>query len=202
MEWFDQMDTFEKTLWYIAIPFSVFFILQTILTLFGIAGGGADAPDFDGDVDMDIDSDGDFDSDSDHSASFQILSLKNFIIFFTVFGWTGIVCYGEGYSRTTSLIIASIAGVCVMLAFSAIVYFTSRLAESGNFKLSNALNAIGSVYLNVPAKRSGIGKVNININGTMRELEAMTDSEEDLKTGSVIKVKAIINNQILLVEST
>ena len=36
--------------------------------------------------------------------------------------------------------------------------------------------------------------------GSLRELEAMTDEDEDLKTGAMVKVTEIISAEILLVE--
>ena len=49
--------------------------------------------------------------------------------------------------------------------------------------MKNALNSIGEVYLTVGANRSRTGKIQIKIQGALRELEALTDYNEDLKQG-------------------
>jgi hypothetical protein len=74
-----------------------------------------------------------------------------------------------------------------------------KLTDSGTLNLNGAVGKIGSVYLTIPAKRSGLGKVQVKVQG-LQTLDAMTDSEEEIKTGSVIEVVDILNNEILLVK--
>ena len=45
-----------------------------------------------------------------------------------------------------------------------------------------------------------MGKVSIDVQGSKRELSALTEETEDLKQGVVIKVVAIVSGEILLVE--
>ena len=66
--------------------------------------------------------------------------------------------------------------------------------------MKNALNAIGEVYLTVGANRSRTGKIQIKIQGALRELEALTDHNEDLKQGKIIKVIEVTNNGTLIIE--
>ena len=87
-ESWETMMLIEKIYWCFAIPFSLVFVIQVILTIFG---GDMDAVEADGDADVSV--------DSDTGISFQFLSLKNLIAFFTVFGWTGIVCVNGGNDK-------------------------------------------------------------------------------------------------------
>ena len=75
-----------------------------------------------------------------------------------------------------------------------------KLAESGTLKIKNAIGVIGEVYLPIGAERSKMGKVQIKVQGSLRELEAITDEPEELKTGSMVKVTEIVSAEILLVE--
>ena len=74
------------------------------------------------------------------------------------------------------------------------------MQSSGTLKLKNALNQIGEVYLTIGANRSSIGKVSINVQGTLRELEALTDEVQDLNQTNVVRVKEVTANGILIVE--
>ena len=74
-----------------------------------------------------------------------------------------------------------------------------KLTDSGTLNLQNAIGKVGSVYLTIPAKRDGLGKVQVKVQG-LRTLDAMTDYEEEIKTGSVIEVVEILNNEILVVK--
>jgi hypothetical protein len=75
----------------------------------------------------------------------------------------------------------------------------SRLRHNGAMQITNAINQTGTTYLFIPAKRSGTGKVHIKVQGSLRELPAMTDDEEEIATGKLIRVENIINDSILLV---
>jgi hypothetical protein len=74
------------------------------------------------------------------------------------------------------------------------------MVQSGTLKINNAVGQVGEVYLPIGAKRSKMGKVHIKVQGSLRELEALTDSDIDLPTGSIIKVVEVISAELLLVE--
>jgi hypothetical protein len=178
----------EKIYWCIAIPFSVLFVLQIILTFFG------------GDIDeMGADGDSDVSVDGDTGIDFQFLTLKNLVAFFTIFGWAGVACLEGGMGIGKTVLISSISGMLMMTIMASIVYFMGKLAESGTLNLNNAIGKVGSVYLPIPAKRDGFGKVQIKVQG-LQTLDAMTDYEEKINTGSVVEVIEILNNEILVVK--
>jgi hypothetical protein len=79
-------------------------------------------------------------------------------------------------------------------------YYLGKLQSSGTLILKNALNQTGEVYLTLGANRSKIGKVSINVQGALRELDALTDEDMDLVMGNVVKVKEVTDNGILIVE--
>lgn len=178
----------EKIYWCIAIPFSVLFIIQIILTFFG---GDMDGIEADGDSDVSI--------ESDHGIDFQFITLKNLVAFFTIFGWTGIACLDGGLSVGKSVLISAIAGFVMMAIMASIVYFMGKLSDDGTLRLKSAIGKVGSVYLTIPAKRGGMGQVQVKVQG-LQTLDAMTDSEEDIKTGAVIEIVEILNDEILVVK--
>ena len=74
------------------------------------------------------------------------------------------------------------------------------MQQSGTIDIyKSAVGCNGSVYLTIPASRSGEGKVQISINGAVREYNAMTDGDS-IKNGTTIKVVEVIDNHTLLVE--
>ncbi|PKQ61314.1 hypothetical protein BZG02_16100 [Labilibaculum filiforme] len=186
--WWSDMNLVEQVFWGIAILFSFFFIIQMILTFFG---GDVDDIDVEGDADAAIDSDGGID--------FQFLSLKNLIAFFTIFGWTGIICLNSGMGPGISALIATIAGLIMMVIMASIMYFMGKLVEDGTLKMKNAIGKSGSVYLPIPSNRKGMGKVQIQVQG-LKILDAVTDQDSEIPTGAIVTVVEIINNQILLVK--
>ena len=74
-----------------------------------------------------------------------------------------------------------------------------KMSDSGTMEMDNALYSEGSVYLTINKKRESVGKVQINIQNSLRTLRAMTDDFEDIPTGTRVEVLDIINEDILLV---
>ena len=184
--WWQGMLVAEKVYWIIAIPFTLIFLIMMVMTLLG---GDLDSADMDVDMEM----------DSDTGIGFQYLSIKNLVGFFTIFGWTGIACLASGKSMVFTVIVSVLAGLLMMTIMSTIVYLMGKLTEQGNLNLQNAIGKIASAYLTIPAERKGMGKIQIKVQG-FRTLDAITDEKEDIKTGAVVEVVDVINNQVLLVK--
>ncbi|MBU2975248.1 hypothetical protein [Zobellia sp. B3R18] len=184
---FEMMTLFEKIYWVTALVASVILIILLLLTFIG-----GEVDDIDGDVDAEI--------DADTGIDFQFLSFKNLVGFFTLFGWSGIACMDAGMSKVVTVLISVICGLLMMLAMASLFYYLGKLQSSGTLKFKNALNQIGEVYLTIGANRKSIGKVSINVQGTLRELEALTNANEDLVQGNVVIVKEVTANGILIVE--
>ena len=156
---------------------------------------GADA-DHDG---LDAIGDADLSVDSDHGIGFQFISIKNFVAFFTVFGWTGLACiYGELPARAT-ILISTVSGFLMMLLMASIYYFMGKLTESGTLSMEKAVGKTATVYLFIPPKRKTTGKIQLQLQG-YRTLDAMTDDEEEIPTGSIVQVVGVLNEDILLVK--
>lgn len=186
-EWWETLSGLEKIYWGLAVPFTIFFILQLILTFFG--GDFSDH----GDVDADI--------ESDHGIEFQFFTLKNMVAFFTIFSWTGIACLDSGLSNKLSIVISIVAGLAMMAVMAMMMYYMSKANESGTLQMKNAVGAIGEIYMVVKANRGNIGKVQVKVQDSLRTLEAITDDDVDLKPGMVITVKDLANDNLLIVTS-
>lgn len=187
-EFFNNMTTLQQTYWGIALIGSSIFVIIFILTFIGGAG----------DADM-VDDGTDFDAD-DGGVGFQFFTFKNVIAFFTVFGWVGIICLDKGISNGTTVLVATLFGLLMMVLTSSLFFYMGKLAQSGTLKISKSIGAVGEVYLPIGAKRSSIGKIQLKVQGSLRELEAITDSEVDLTTSTIIKVKEVVSAELLLVE--
>jgi hypothetical protein len=183
--WWEGLSISLKIYWALAIPFTLFFALQLLWSFFG----GGDVPDDTPDADV----------DADTGVAFQFFTLKNLIAFFTVFSWTGIACVDSGLSESMSVIISLAAGLAMMTIMASLFYFLSKASADGTMKFKNAIGGTGEVYLGMQRKRGNVGKVQINVQGSVRTLEAITDDEEDIQTGKLVTVKEITSNNILVV---
>ncbi|MEZ5197313.1 MAG: hypothetical protein R2764_13220 [Bacteroidales bacterium] len=212
-EWWESLSTFEQVFWYIAVPFSLILVIQMILTFSGMGGGDSDIGggetdmsglDLDADPDVEISdasNTGDASHITDFDPSFHFFTVRNFIAFFTMFGWAGIAAWNEGLSKTWTITIAVIVGLITMAVVTALFYYISKLQdEGGSIKIGNALNQIGNVYLPIKASAGNVGKVQITVQDSLREMPAITNDDIDLPTGTVIKVVGIVSKSILVVQ--
>lgn len=184
---FEGLSSIEQAYWAIAVVGSGVFLVIFALT-------------FIGGIDSDMAADGtEFNAD-DGGVGFQFFTFKNVVAFFTIFGWTGILCLQNGYSNMSTILISTIAGLIMMVATSLLFYQMHKLAQSGTLKIKNAVGVVGEVYLPIGANRSNIGKIQIKVQGSLRELEAITDAPEDLNTSTIVKVTKVVSAELLLVE--
>lgn len=185
LEWWQELGMPLMIYWAIAIPSTFLFFLSILWSLLT----GDDIPDDTPDAEIAADS----------GISFQFFSIKNLIGFFTLFGWVGIASLDSGLSVVVSLILALGAGLLMMLIMSSVAYFLSKAQADGSMKIAKAVGHVGQVYLTIPKNRTNIGQVQVVVQGTLRTLEAITDDESDIPNGKVIKVKEIVNENLLLV---
>jgi hypothetical protein len=201
--WWDALTAIEKVFWLIAIPFSVIFIIQMILSFTGIAGGATDpGADFPPDALTDSMTTGHdiTHSNEDTGPGFSFFTLRNFVAFFTIFSWSGIALNNAGFSNGSTILLAILLGLLAMLIISSLFYFIMKMADSGNVSVINAIGATGKVYIPIKATKGNIGKVQVAFQGSLREMQAVTQENLDLPTNTIIKVTGIAGDNILIVE--
>ena len=150
------------------------------------------------DMDTDFDvPDGGFEGDP----SMNLYTFRNLVNFLLGMSWTAILLQEQIASKALLMIIAFVVGALLVFAVMMMFKGLSKMQQSGNIDVyKSAIGCNGKVYLTVPAERKGTGKVQININNSVREYDALTDSEDDLKTGTSIKVTEVLDTNTLLVE--
>lgn len=187
-EWWTSLDLFMKILWCIAIASSLIFIIETILTFIGA--------DVEMDTDIDV-ADGGFEGDP----SMNLYTFRNLVNFLLGMSWTAIILNDQIASKALLMLIAFAVGALLVAAVMYMFKWLSKMQQSGNINIfQSAAGCNGKVYLTIPAERKGTGKVQISINESIREYDALTDSETELKTGTAIKVVEVIDSSTLLVE--
>ncbi len=185
--WWEALSTLQKIHWAIALPSTLIFLFQLIMSL---VGGDAD----------NIDSDGGFDADGDGlDDGMSIFSVRSIVSFLMFYGWSGLATIERGGIAWWGVSLISLLIGTVMMLFTAWLFFTLiKLQESGTMKLSNALGQQGEVYITIPAKKQGEGKVQIIVQGSYKTLDAMTEDTEEIVTGTFIEVVEIINGVLIV----
>ena len=190
--WWADLSPVMKLLWGVTLTATLIFLIQTVMTFLG-----ADA---DSDFDVDVDTSMDGADLSNIEGGSNLYTFRNFVNFFLGFGWTAILLQEQVKSTALRIFIAVLVGVILVVAVMYLFKWLSTMQQSGNINVYQAAAGCqGKCYLTIPAERSGEGKVQITIQGAVREYNAVTDGDT-IKTGTPIKVIETIDANTLLVE--
>lgn len=167
---------------------TVFLLTRIVLLVVGAGGHGGGI-----DVGHDAALDG---ADGTSDAAFKLVSLQSLTAFFLMFGLVGLALSreskaGVGLSLAGGVVAGALAVYVIGWLFKSIL----SLQSSGTLEMQNAVGQIGKVYLTVPA--SGEGQVEIEIQGRMMILEAVSTSGCELPTGTLVRVDKMVGSTLL-----
>lgn len=171
-------------------------LLQVLMQVFGLSGEG----DFDGGHDVPHDVDGSAHGAGAHDGSwfFGVLSFKALVAFAGLFGLTGLSLYDAGWTPAARIGTAFAVGLGGMVLVSLLMRSLRRLTVSGSLDVTNAIGLQGSVYLRVPGRSQGPGKVTVEVQGRSMQLEAVTDGPE-IPTGARVTVVSVLDGDTVKV---
>ena len=190
MDLFNSLEPLQKFFWIIALCASLVFLIQTIMTFVGL---GTDADVDAGPMDSSID------SMEDGSLS-GVFSFRNLINFLLGYGWAGALLFSSIDKRWLLQLVAIAVGLVFVLAFVFMFRQVMKLSHDGSFKLQEAVGLKADVYLRIPAARSGRGKVQVSVKGSVHEVDAVTDSDAEIATGGQVQILEVLGDDLLLVK--
>lgn len=174
--WWETISLLQKIYWVVASTSTIVFIILLVLMFIG---GDAD--------DVDLDHDGDF--QGVHADGMDIFSLKSILAFLMFFGWSGLAAIEMGMIVWwASLGISFVVGLIMMFVTAWVIMLLYNLQQDGTMNFNSAIGKTGEVYLTIPAKMTGAGKIQIIINSSYKTLDAMTNDEEEIKTLAHVQV--------------
>jgi membrane-bound ClpP family serine protease len=179
----------SNSYFYVALGATLFFVLQSIFTFLGIGDNFELDADFDADIDIDV---GALDG---LSMTFHLFTIRGIISFFMIFGWSGFILTDAGYGDLLTLLVSFGTGIIMLLLVALVYYFFKRIEQDGNMILKDAIGKQGMVYIPIPKRNEGLGKVQIIVGSSLRTLDAISTSEP-IKTGTQVKVIGIINEML------
>lgn len=113
------------------------------------------------------------------------------VTFFGLGGW--LAMRQEPFSGPQSLLFALVAGGAALFAVAWLMRSLSRLQAEGNVRIERSVGKTGTVYLPVPGKKAGVGKVQLNVQNRTVEYQAVT-SQEPLPTGAKVVVVGVVSS--------
>ena len=130
---------------------------------------------------------------------YEVLSIRTLSAAMTFFGLAGKTTIAYGYSLFESFVLATLVGLAAMYVVYWLFKQVYRLQHTGTENIRNAIGAAAVVYVPIPGKRAGAGKVTFRLQNRLVEYQAVTEDEGRLATGEKVTVVAIVNSDTVRV---
>ena len=189
INWWNELDLIQQIFALIALPSTVLIVIQTILLLIGIGG--------ESDTDVDVDDVDGIDLPDDGLA---IFSVRGILSMLCITGWVAVALLETSLPAGVSIAIAIVCGIATLIGMAYLMRAVNKLQSSGNIDVGNCIGKIAEVYIPVPAAGNGSGKVNLTVQEKFSEFTAITTAGDQLKTGSYVRVVAVNEAGVLVVE--
>jgi hypothetical protein len=180
-DWWNSHVPALQFFYVMAVVSFVALVLQSSMMLLGMG--------HDGDVDMHHGGEG-----------IGVVSVRTITAFFVGFGWTGVLVLENGGSLAVAVPAALAAGAGLMFLVHYIFSRLLKLQTAGNISYENAVGKIATVYVTVQPNGAQGGQVELLVQGRLRFVDAVTEGEEPISTGTKVRVKAALDSGTLLVE--
>lgn len=132
---------------------------------------------------------------------FGVISFRTLVAAATFFGLAGMAARSADLSLANQLLIAAACGVGAMYLVHWLMSLLYRLGEDKTVRIQRAVGREGTVYLTVPAGKTGHGKIQLNLQGRLMEYEAVTSEPSNLSAGARVVVVGVVGGHLLDVAS-
>ncbi len=173
------------------------------VTADGGVHGGFDGS-VDGDAHFETDASLEHDAVWDHSGHgdvaahqlhwfYEMLSLRTISAALTFFGLVGKTLLAYGHPPVATLVYSLVAGGAAMYAVYWLFKQVYKLQNAGNENVRRAVGLPATVYVPIPAGRTGAGKVMFRLQDRTVEYQAVTNEPSRLATGEKVVIVGIVN---------
>lgn len=185
-------------------------VCQFAMSLLGFGGHDLDGADSGGvdsgaDVPHDAGDSAPVTHDGQHTAQdsswfFGIISFRTLTAALAFFGLAGLALDSMDTPGSTTLVGAALAGVGAMYLVHGLMKSMTMLRADGTLRIQETVGVVGTVYVPIPARHTGVGKVTVALSTQTVELEART-ALDALPTGAKVMVTRVLGADLVEVIS-
>lgn len=187
-----------------AVLGGVLIVCQFLMSMLGMSGdhemGGHDVHIESGDHHIGHDH-GDHAHESFSHWLVGVLTFRTVVAAITFFGLAGLIGLDKEWPPFTTLLVSLAAGAGALFLVAGLMKTLHRLKADGTVRIERAVGTTGTVYLRIPGKKAGTGKVTLKVQNRTVEYQAVT-SRDELPTGAKIVVVGIVSPDTVEVELT
>lgn len=185
LDWWNALSWAKSVFYGIGVVAALVAIILAILAIIGVEGDDA--------VDAAVGA-------HDAAGGGGIFSVKPLTGFFLGFGWVG----GLAMDAGLGVFGATLSGLGAGGAFMAVVLVMFRMILSmrsdGTARIGDAVGAVGTVYLTVPAARASGGQVTVSFQGRQETYAALSTGDAPIPSGEKVRVVEVIDNRTVRVQ--
>ena len=131
---------------------------------------------------------------------FKVLSLLTIVAALAFFGLAGRAAQAAQCDDSTALAIAAAAGLGAMYAVYFILRSMRLLQAEGTARIHRAVGQQATVYLRIPARQKGAGKIQINLQNRTMEYLATTPGDA-IPSGATVVVTKVLGSDTVEVQA-
>lgn len=195
--WWSNLTDYQQVLFIVAVAATAVMVLFIILMLIGF-----DNSEFDGIDDFDVDADLDIDSINDEPlssiAGLKVFTIRGILAFLSMGSWITFI-FLDIVDVWLATLIGILGGYLSAYLLALALKQAMKLENSGNMDYRKAIGKSATVYIRISKARASKGKVNLLLEGRYAEVDAITDDQEDLKSGMQVYVNGVFDETILVV---
>jgi hypothetical protein len=184
-QWWDALTLTRQLFYGIGIVAGIMALILAILAIIGLDHHDA------------IDSIGDAGTGDGDGGIFSIKPLTGF---FLGFGWAGGLALDNGLGLFAATAVALIAGGGLMAVIVAMFRAIHGMRSDGTMRISDALNATGTVYITLPPSKGSGGQVIVSFRGRQETFAALTTADRAIPSGDRVRVVQVIDSRTVIVE--
>lgn len=129
---------------------------------------------------------------------FKVVSFRTLIAALTFFGLSGLAAQAADYPPVHALLIATACGLGAMYGVYWLMRAVSSLRAEGTVHIGQAVGRRAMVYLKIPGRQSGCGKIHVNVQNRTMEYLAMS-AEDAIPGGAAVVVLKVLGPETVLV---
>lgn len=166
----------------VAVVASAFLGLQLLILMFG--------------GDMEFDSD--MDADAGDGGGF--MSVRSLTAFFGGFGWAGLAAKQSDWSDAAAIGVGIAAGLAFFFIIGFMFIQARKLTQNATLNYDTAVGQDATVYLAIPPNQGQGGKVEVTISGRLTIVEARSNADEPIPSGTRVRVTESVSGNTVMVE--
>lgn len=193
--WWESMTLLQQILFVLASSATAIMIIFLIMMLLGFETDefdGGDVPELTGDSINDDPITG--------IAGLKVLTLRGILVLVSIGGWTAYLLV-DTLSPWLAILIGVLVGIVAAYLQALAFRATLRLESEGNLDYKNAVGLHGTVYMRVPKNKNGKGKVTVNIQDRLVEIDAITEEEQDILPKTSVLVCGLEDPTTIIVKT-